>query len=77
VEAAGKSVKAGHADPLKWYGGQDMLALGGTSRLVATARSYVMEIQQPELDAMRSRGFAFDTHLAQGLQAYRALLTGA
>lgn len=51
VEHAGRSVKAGHADPAKGYGGRDMRALGGDSRLVATARSCV-DIQQAEVDEM-------------------------
>lgn len=66
---------AGHADPGKWYGGRDMQALGlGETRLVATARSYVMEIHQTELDVMLRRGIPFGPHLQAGLDHYRALL---
>lgn len=74
VERAGRSVKAGHADPAKWYGGRDFLALGlGDTRLVATEKSYVMEIQQAELDEMLRRAFAFGPHLQAGLAFYRSL----
>lgn len=74
VQHAGKSIQAGHADPAKWYGGRDMLALGlGDTRLVAIAKSYVMQIQQVDLDEMLRRGFAFGTHLQDGMTFYRSL----
>ncbi|MET4578682.1 hypothetical protein [Ottowia thiooxydans] len=74
IEHAGKTFKAGHADPAKWYGGRDMQALGvGDTRVVGTAKSYVIEIQQPELDQMIQRGFAFGPHLESGLAFYRSL----
>lgn len=75
VEHAGRSVKAGHADPAKWYGGREMAALAiGETRLVgATAKSYVMQIQQSDLDEMIQRGFAFGPHLQSGLDFYRSL----
>lgn len=74
VEHAGQSIKAGHADPAKWYGGRDMSVLAiGETRLVATARSYVMEIQQNDLDEMIRRGFAFSPHLEAGMAFYRSL----
>lgn len=79
VEYAGKSVKAGHADPAKWYGGSDFAALpspAGPSRLVATVQSYVMHISVAELSSMRAQGFAFDRHLQDGMRFYRAFLTG-
>lgn len=74
VEHAGQSFKAGHADPAKWYGGRDMsaLAIGGT-RLVATAKSYVMQIQQSDLNEMIQRGFAFGPHLEAGTAFYHSL----
>jgi hypothetical protein len=74
VEQGDRHAPAGHADPAKWYGGRDMLALGGNSRLVATARSYVIEIAQPQLDEMVRRGFAIGTHLDSGLAFYRGWL---
>jgi hypothetical protein len=74
VEHAGRTMEAGHADPAKWYGGRDMLALGiGDTRLHATAKSYVMEIQQSDLDDMLRRGFAFGPHLESGIAFYRSL----
>lgn len=74
VEHGGRSVKAGHADPAKWYGGRDMSALTiGDTRVVATAKSYVMQIQQSDLDEMRRRGFAFGSHLDSGMAFYRSL----
>lgn len=74
IEHAGRSVKAGRADPAKWYGGRDMLALGiGDTRLVAIAKSYVMQIQQVDLDEMLQRGFAFGPHLQDGVAFYRSL----
>ncbi len=71
VEQGDRSITAGHADPAKWYGGRDMLALGGSTRLVATARSYVMQIAQAELDEMLRRGFAIGPQLDSGLAFYR------
>ena len=74
VEHGGRQYPAGHADPAKWYGGRDMLALGlGETRLVATARGYVMEIDQAELDEMVRRGFPLRPHLDAGLAFYRGL----
>lgn len=74
VEHAGQSIKAGHADPAKWYGGREMSALAiGETRLVATAKSYVMQIQQADLDEMIQRGFALGPHLQAGLAFYRSL----
>lgn len=75
VESGGRSVKAGRADPAKWYGGRDMSALAlGDTRIVATAKSYVMQIQQPDLDDMLRRRFAFGAHLESGMAFYRSLL---
>lgn len=74
VEHGGRSIKAGHADPAKWYGGRDMSALAvGEIRVVATAKSYVMQIQQADLDDMLQRGFAFGPHLDAGMAFYRSL----
>lgn len=74
VEHAGRSIKAGHADPAKWYGGRDMSVLAiGDTRLVATAKNYVMQIQQVDLDEMRRLGFAFGPHLEAGMAFYRSL----
>lgn len=74
VENGGRSVKAGHADAAKWYGGRDMSALAiGDTRMVATAKSYVMQIQQSDLDEMLRRGFAFGPHLESGMAFYRSL----
>lgn len=70
VEQGGRSVGAGHADPAKWYGGRAMLALGGSTRLVATMHSYVIEIAQPDLDEMVRSGFEIEAHLQRGLQFY-------
>lgn len=51
-----------------------MQSLGiGDTRVVATASSYVMQIQQPDLDEMLKRGFAFGPHLQAGLDFYRSL----
>ena len=72
IEQGERSVSAGHADPAKWYGGRDMLALGGDTRLVASARSYVMQIAQAELDEMLRRGFAIGPQLDSGLAYYRS-----
>jgi hypothetical protein len=74
VAYAGKSVRAGHAEPAKWYGGRDFATLPGPSRLVATASSYVMNIKVGELEAMRKQGFAFDKHLEEGMRFYRNFL---
>ncbi len=71
VEHGGAPLKAGHADPAKWYGGAGMHALGRKSRLAATASSYVMHVRQADLDEMLRRGFAFDRHLQGGLAFYR------
>lgn len=73
VEQGGTVVKAGHADPAKWYGGAEMNALKlAPTRLVSTATGYVMNIRQADLDDMRRRGFApFEPHLQAGLQFYR------
>lgn len=74
VEHASCSVEAGHTDPAKWYGGRDMLAPDtGETRLVATAKSYVMQIQQSDLDEMVKRGFGFGPHLQAGMAVYRSL----
>ena len=74
IEYGGQTYPAGHADPAKWYGGRDMMALGlGASRVVATANSYVMEISQAELDAMLGRGLPLAPHLQSGLTFYRGL----
>ena len=74
VEHAGQSFKAGHADPAKWYGGRDMSVLAiGETRLVATTKSYVMEIQQSELDGMIQGGFGFAPHLEAGTAFYSSL----
>lgn len=74
IEYAGQSIKAGHADPAKWYGGRDMQALNvGNTRLVTTAKSYVMQIQQTDLDEMMRRGFAFGPHLQDGMAFYRSI----
>lgn len=74
VEHAGRSVKAGHADPAKWYGGRDMQALGiGDTRLVATAKSYVMQIRQVDLDEMLRSGFDCGPHLDAGMAFYHSL----
>lgn len=74
VEHAGRSTQAGHADPAEWYGGRDMLTLViGDSRVVATAKSYIMQIQQADLDEMLRRGFAFGQHLESGMAFYRSL----
>ena len=72
VEQGERSVSVGHADPAKWYGGRDMLALGGSTRLVATARSYVMQISQAELDEMLRRGSAIGAQLDSGMAFYRS-----
>ena len=74
VEQGSKAYPAGHADPAKWYGGRDMLALGlAPTRLVATKRSYVMEIEQAALDEMLRRGIPLAPHLRAGLDFYRKL----
>jgi len=72
IEQGDRSVSAGRADPAKWYGGRDMLALGGSTRLVVTVRSYVMQISQAELDEMLRRGFAIAAQLDSGMVFYRS-----
>ena len=75
VEHAGRTLPAGHADPAKWFGGRDMLALGMRDvRVVATKRSYVMQIEQAELDEMLRKGIPFRPHLDMGLAFYRGLI---
>jgi hypothetical protein len=74
VEQGDRRVDAGHAAAAKWYGGRDMLALGGSTRLVATARSYVIEMAQAELDQMVRNGYAIGAHLQSGLAFYREWL---
>lgn len=74
VEQGTTVVRAGHADPAKWYGGTDLHALKlADTRLVATATGYVMNIRQADLDDMRKRGFMpFESHLTDGLGFYRS-----
>lgn len=71
IEQGERSASAGRADAANWYGGRDMLALGGSTRIVATARSYVMEIAQADLDEMLRRGFAIGPQLERGMAFYR------
>ena len=49
-----------------------MLAQGGNTRLVDTARSYAMQISQDELDEMLRRGLAVGPQLDSGMAFYRA-----
>ena len=70
IEHGGAPIRAGHADPAKWYGGAGLHALGRGSKLVAAASSYVMHIRQADLEEMLRRGFAFDRHLQDGLAFY-------
>lgn len=74
IEQGSRVVTAGHADPAKWYGGREWQALSlAPTRVVATARSYVMEIDQLQLDEMLRRGLPLQSHLQSGLAFYRTL----
>lgn len=74
VEQGSRVVAAGHADPAKWFGGRDWQALSlEPTRVVATARSYVMEIDQAQLDEMLRLGLPLQPHLQSGLAFYRTL----
>lgn len=74
LEHDGRVYPSGHADPGKWYGGREMTALAlGPNRLLATTRSYVMEIEQAALDDMLRRGIPLGPHLRAGLDFYRKL----
>lgn len=74
IEQGSRVVVAGHADPAKWFGGRDWQALSlAPTRVVATARSYVMEIEQSQLDEMLRRGLPLRSHLDAGLAFYRTL----
>jgi hypothetical protein len=42
-------------------------------RLVVTEKSYVMQIERAEMEAMLAQGFAFGPHLEAGKAYYRAL----
>ncbi|RYF80608.1 MAG: hypothetical protein EOO29_13325 [Comamonadaceae bacterium] len=74
VEQGSRVVAAGHADPAKWFGGRDWQALSlAPTRVVATARSYVIEIDQAQLDGMLRRGLPLQSHLQSGLAFYGTL----
>lgn len=74
IEQGSRVVAAGHADPAKWFGGRDWQALSlAPTRVVATARSYVMEIDPVQLDEMLRRGLPLKSHLDAGLAFYRTL----
>lgn len=74
IEQGSRVVAAGHADSAKWFGGRDWQALSlAPTRVVATARSYVMEIDPVQLDEMLRRGLPLKSHLDAGLAFYRTL----
>jgi hypothetical protein len=70
VEQGGKVLKAGHADPAKWYGGRQVALLPADSRLIANQHSYVMRISRVDFEEMLSRRFDFAEHLRQGEAFY-------
>jgi hypothetical protein len=70
VEQGGKVLKAGHADPAKWYGGEHIELLPPDSRLIANQHSYVMRIQHGDFKEMVKLGFNFTEHLQQGEAFY-------
>lgn len=71
IEQGGQVLKAGHADPAKWYGGPYADLLPDDSRLRTNQHSYVMRIKRADFDGMLQRGFNFHTHLQQGQAFYR------
>lgn len=72
IEQKGAVLKAGHADPAKWYGGKGAGLLPADSRLVANQHSYVMRIARTDFDAMLANNFNFTEHLREGEAFYRA-----
>jgi hypothetical protein len=74
VEANGKTLPAGHADPGKWFSGA---IAQGECRLVTTEHSYVMQIARADLADMLTKGFAFDGHLDRGRAYYRKIFGDA
>ncbi|NYE63400.1 hypothetical protein FHW58_004630 [Duganella sp. 1224] len=72
IEQGGQVLKAGHADPAKWYGGPYAGLLPADSRLVVNQHSYVMRIKRADVDDMLQRGFDFTPHLQQGQAFYGA-----
>jgi hypothetical protein len=70
VEQGGQVLKAGHADPAKWYGGRHVALLPADSRLIANQHSYVMRIARADFDEMLGRQFDFAEHLRQGEAFY-------
>jgi hypothetical protein len=72
IEQGGQVLKAGHADPAKWYGGQHAELLPADSRLVTNQHSYVMRIRRADFEDMLRQGFNFTEHLQQGQAFYRA-----
>lgn len=74
VEHNGHMYPAGHADPGKWFSARDA---HGSCRLVTTEHSYVMKITRADMNDMLARGFAFNAHLEQGREYYRAIFARA
>lgn len=70
VEQGGRVLKAGHADPAKWYGGLRVELLPPDSRLIANQHSYAMRIARADFEEMRRRRFDFAEHLQQGVAFY-------
>jgi hypothetical protein len=70
VEQGGQVLKAGHADPAKWYGGRNVALLPADSRLIANQHSYVMRIARADFEEMLNRQFDFAGHLRQGEAFY-------
>lgn len=67
VEHNGQPYPAGHADAGKWFSASEA---SGNCRLVTTEHSYVMKITRADMNDMLSRGFSFESHLAQGRGYY-------
>jgi hypothetical protein len=74
VERDGRTYPAGHADAGKWFSAAETQ---GNCRLVTTEHSYVMKITRADMNDMLTRGFAFNAHLQQGREYYRAMFAGA
>ena len=70
VDADGKQHAAGNVDAGKWF---SSTVAAHACQLVATEKSYVMNVSRADMDVMLTQGFDFGTHLATGTAYYRGL----
>lgn len=76
IEQGGAVLKAGHADPAKWYGSEAAALLPPDSKLIVNQHSYVMQIRRSDFEEMISRKFDFHRHLKDGVAYYKTHLEG-